>query len=135
MAAPAWLADAMKSEESGDVPTCSQFQNGQLGTDLQSESLIDKGLAGSVPTVPSKKHSFQQIAAERKRFFSADDRVTCCTCQNFTHSGICIAARPGGPVSAQKGYRPAGADMPQRCEGFEAKPLKGAPRLHGSGNK
>ena len=50
-----------------------------------------------------------------------DDRITCVMCQHFTYSGICSVARPGGTVSAQVGYRPAGATMLQRCDGFEAK--------------
>ena len=55
---------------------------------------------------------------------SYDDRITCPQCENFTYSGICNVARPGGPVSAQKGYRPARPDMRQRCSGFESKPLE-----------
>ena len=54
-----------------------------------------------------------------------DDRVTCRQCQNLTYAGVCLIAQPGGMVSAQKGYRPAGSDMPQRCVGFESKTLKG----------
>jgi hypothetical protein len=54
-----------------------------------------------------------------------DDRITCRQCENFTYSGICTIARPGGPVSAQKGYRIAGADMRQRCPAFQPIPLKG----------
>jgi hypothetical protein len=57
-----------------------------------------------------------------------DNRITCRLCQNLTYAGVCLIARPGGmEVSAQKGYRPAGADMPQRCNGFEPKPMKGTP--------
>jgi hypothetical protein len=51
-----------------------------------------------------------------------DDRTTCRLCQNFTYSGICTVARPGGLVSAQKGYRPAMPDALQRCNGYEHKP-------------
>ena len=188
MAALSWLADALKSTESSAVPTCSHCKNDPVGTDLQGESLVNKGAARSVPTVPTvptEKQGIQQIAVERKRLFSAndpmpditprygwlihftdrdpvyatfspmatraevlrgypdavaaepvdsaptepedpDDRITCRQCENFTYSGICTVARPGGTVSASKGYRPAGADMPQRCTGFESKPLKGA---------
>lgn len=190
MAALSWLADALKSTESSAVPTCSHCKNDPVGTDLQGESLVNKGAARSVPTVPTvptEKQGIQQIAVERKRLFSAndpmpdltprfgwvihftdrapayatyspmathaevlrgypdaaaaeptapsiepateqanpDDRVTCRQCENFTYSGICTVARPGGTVSAQK-YRPAGPDMPQRCNGFESKTLKGA---------
>lgn len=185
MAALSWMADALKSAESSTVTSRNQSEKGVLVTDFEEESLIEKGLAGfvtSVTSVTRKKQGVQKIAAERKRFFSAndptpdltphygwlihftdrepvyvtyspeathaevlrgypaavaaepvaepedlDDRVICRLCENFTYSGICTGARPGGTVSAQKGYRPAGADMPQRCNGFESKPLKGAP--------
>jgi hypothetical protein len=51
-----------------------------------------------------------------------DERINCRQCQNFTYSGICTVARPGGQVSAQKGYRPAMPDALQRCNGYENKP-------------
>jgi hypothetical protein len=193
MAALSWLALALESTESSAVPTCSHSKNDPVGTDLRGESLVDKGAARfvpTVPTVPTKKEGIPIFSAERKRLFSAndptpdltprygwlvhftdrdpvyatyspeathsevlrgypsavaaepadgapsvepaapkepvtiDDRITCRQCQNFTYSGSCTVARPGGQVSAQKGYRPAGADMPHRCNGFEPKPMK-----------
>jgi hypothetical protein len=50
-----------------------------------------------------------------------DDRITCAMCSHYAYSGICTVARPGGIVSAQVGYRPAGPTMLQRCNGYEAK--------------
>jgi hypothetical protein len=197
MSAVAWLAEALKSAESGSVPTCSHFKNTELGTDLQEKSYINTGILGSVPTVPTvptEKQGSQLFTDNPKRFFSAndltadlaprfawrihfpdrepvyatytpesthaevlrgypdavaaeagkgglclvpapefgppcladscDDRVTCRPCQQFNYSGVCTLAQPGGPVSAQKGYRPARPDTLQRCSGFESKPLE-----------
>jgi hypothetical protein len=50
-----------------------------------------------------------------------DDRIRCTECRNYTYSGICSVARSGGKVSAMKGYRPAGPEMLQRCDCYEAK--------------
>ena len=46
-----------------------------------------------------------------------DDRRCCRQCGNL-RSGVCVVARPGGQVSAIRGYRPASPDMPQRCAGY-----------------
>jgi hypothetical protein len=46
-----------------------------------------------------------------------DDRRTCRQCSNL-RGGVCSIARPGGTVSAIRGYRPL-ADLLQRCAGFE----------------
>ena len=46
-----------------------------------------------------------------------DDRRCCSQCLNL-RSGVCVVARPGGRVSAIRGYRPALPDMPQRCSGY-----------------
>lgn len=46
-----------------------------------------------------------------------DDRRCCSQCLNL-RSGVCVVARPGGRVSAIRGYRPASPDMHQRCAGY-----------------
>lgn len=56
----------------------------------------------------------------------ADDRIRCTECGNLTFSSVCSIARPGGIVSAMRGYRPAGSEMLQRCAGYAAKPVKGS---------
>jgi hypothetical protein len=45
-----------------------------------------------------------------------DDRRRCDQCGNL-RSGICVVAKPGGVVSAIRGYRPA-MGVPQRCLAF-----------------
>lgn len=44
-----------------------------------------------------------------------DDRRTCSQCLNVK-GDACSIARPGGLVSASKGYRPA--NLPMRCAGY-----------------
>jgi hypothetical protein len=50
-----------------------------------------------------------------------DERRTCNQCYNL-HARICSIARPGGLISAVKGYRPGLMFREQlhRCEGYEA---------------
>lgn len=50
-----------------------------------------------------------------------DDRRTCRQCRNLSVTGACSVAKPGGLVSANRGYRPP-ADTPQRCNGFLSLP-------------
>lgn len=45
-----------------------------------------------------------------------DDRRTCSQCLNL-RGRVCTIAKPGGLVSANRGYRPA-PDMLQRCAGY-----------------
>lgn len=45
-----------------------------------------------------------------------DDRRRCTECGNLS-SGVCVVAKPGGVVSAIRGYRPA-RSVPQRCLAF-----------------
>ena len=45
-----------------------------------------------------------------------DDRRTCSQCLNL-RSGVCSVARPGGIVSANRGYRP-NAETKLRCAGY-----------------
>lgn len=47
----------------------------------------------------------------------ADDRRTCQECRNLSGT-VCQIARPGGVVSARKGYQPALQDVAQRCKGW-----------------
>lgn len=46
-----------------------------------------------------------------------DDRRCCSQCGNL-RSGVCTVARPGGVVSAIRGYRPASPGILQRCAGY-----------------
>ena len=46
-----------------------------------------------------------------------DDRRLCTQCLNL-RSGVCIVAKPGGVVSAIRGYQPALVDILQRCAGY-----------------
>lgn len=46
-----------------------------------------------------------------------DDRRFCTECSNL-RAGVCIVARPGGVVSAIRGYRPALVNVPVRCAGY-----------------
>lgn len=46
-----------------------------------------------------------------------DDQRCCSQCGNL-RSGVCVAARPGGLVSAIVGYRPASPGVLQRCAGY-----------------
>ncbi|HRF05932.1 hypothetical protein [Accumulibacter sp.] len=45
-----------------------------------------------------------------------DDRRFCTQCENL-RSGVCSVAKPGGVVSAPRGYRPV-PDMLHRCAGY-----------------
>jgi hypothetical protein len=45
-----------------------------------------------------------------------DDRITCNQCANL-RGRVCMIARPGGQVSANKGYEPI-RDMLQKCKGY-----------------
>jgi hypothetical protein len=46
-----------------------------------------------------------------------DDRRPCNQCANL-YGGACIVAKPGGLVSALRGYRPSLADVRIRCAGY-----------------
>jgi len=46
-----------------------------------------------------------------------DDRRSCRQCSNL-RSGVCIVAKPGGIVSATRGYRPATPELLRRCDGY-----------------
>jgi hypothetical protein len=86
-----------------------------------------RGYPDAVAAEPADSAPSIEPAAPKEPV-TIDDRITCRQCQNITYAGVCLIARLGGmEVSAQKGYRPAGADTMQRCNGFESKPLKGAP--------
>jgi hypothetical protein len=104
------------------------------------ESALQRWLAQigetDVPTVAEVLRKCRSDADAREYFLTkagvlrsndpGDDRVRCTECRNFTYSGVCSIARPGGDVSAQVGYRPAGATMLQRCVGYESKTSKGS---------
>jgi len=49
-----------------------------------------------------------------------DDRRPCNQCTNL-YCGACIIAKPGGLVSALRGYRPSLADVRIRCAGYSMK--------------
>ena len=46
-----------------------------------------------------------------------DDRRICTECRNL-RAGVCTVARPGGVVSAIRGYRPVSPGVLQRCAGY-----------------
>ncbi len=89
-----------------------------------------------VPSVPHKKHNNEiahNVSDKRAAavacievstpvttdtpVFGNDDRRYCDQCLNLQGS-VCRIARPGGLVSASKGYRPV-LDLPHRCNGFK----------------
>jgi hypothetical protein len=49
-----------------------------------------------------------------------DGRRLCTQCRNLSAVGVCIVARPGGPVSANRGYKPS--IIHHRCPAFTARP-------------
>jgi len=59
----------------------------------------------------------QQRFTRLPRSDGADDRSACVECRNLSGT-ICAIAKPGGVVSARKGYQPALQDVVQRCNGF-----------------
>jgi hypothetical protein len=82
-------------------------------TEEEQIEALDTALADPVGALTS----YRAIAVERHLFL--DDRRTCAQCSNLCN-GVCSIARPGGPVSANLGYRPA-HDLLQRCAGFSAR--------------
>ena len=68
----------------------------------------------------ANKFDFLEVEAT-KQAADDDDRRTCCQCGNLSVTGACAVAKPGGLVSANRGYRPP-ADTPQRCIGFLSLP-------------
>lgn len=46
-----------------------------------------------------------------------DNRITCQQCSNLTASGACRVARPGGEVSANRGYKPNATTL-HRCSAY-----------------
>jgi len=57
------------------------------------------------------------LTANRHDGDDLDDRRSCHQCSKL-RSGVCIVAKPGGLVSAIRGYRPAAPEMLRRCEGY-----------------
>ena len=67
---------------------------------------------------------YTAIASERGLTLpDTDERHTCRQCANYTYSGMCSVATPGGLVSAQRGYRPGAMfqEEPHRCLAFKPK--------------
>lgn len=58
----------------------------------------------------------QHAATETARDEIPDDRRTCRQCQRL-RGRVCIVAKPGGLVSANRGYQP-NPDTLQRCAGY-----------------
>ncbi len=52
------------------------------------------------------------------------DRRRCTECSNL-RAGVCIVARPGGVVSAIRGYRPVLVNVPVRCAGYSRIEISG----------
>jgi hypothetical protein len=57
------------------------------------------------------------LSANRHDGDDLDDRRSCQQCSNL-QAGVCIVAKPGGLVSAIRGYRPAAPEMLRRCCGY-----------------
>ena len=66
---------------------------------------------------------YTAIASEHGLPLPDTDRHTCRQCANYTYSGMCSIATPGGLVSAQRGYRPGAMfqEQPHRCLAFKPK--------------
>ena len=99
-AIPAWLALI----EETDPATIAEVI-GQCQRDADARAYFTARAANELP----------------KQAADDDDRRTCRQCGNLSVTGACSVAKPGGLVSANRGYRPP-ADTPQRCIGFLSLP-------------
>ena len=66
---------------------------------------------------PQKDAEAGVLTANRRDGDDLDDRRSCHQCSNL-QAGACIVAKPGGLVSAIRGYRPAAPAMLRRCCGY-----------------
>lgn len=107
---------ANRAATKAEVAELRLLVNAIYREDTEEEQIeaLDAALADPVGALTS----YRAIAVERHIFL--DDRRTCAQCSNL-RNGICSVARPGGVVSANRGYRPD-RDLLQRCEGYEVKP-------------
>jgi hypothetical protein len=64
---PAISRDVLKSTESSAVPTCSHCKNDPVGTDLQGESIVNKGRRALFPLFPVKNG----VSSKLQRIVSA----------------------------------------------------------------
>ncbi|MFZ4538703.1 MAG: hypothetical protein ACOYNV_20575 [Propionivibrio sp.] len=90
-----------------------------------SEGDRNEALDAAMADVDAAIECYKAVVLERGLTpVIADDRRTCRQCSNLSYTGACSAAKPGGALSAVKGYRPGALwlENPHRCEAFEGKP-------------
>ena len=73
-------------------------------------------VVGRCRSDPEAQSYYLNRAQEAEGGGVADDRRFCSECTN-EFGGVCSIARPGGVVSARRGYRPVA--LKHRCEAFE----------------
>lgn len=81
----------------------------RLGLEEQEKA---PGVAGRPAEIRARKSS--------ETVSPTDDLQTCRSCRNLEER-VCRVARPGGLVSARRGYEPI-ADLLQRCRGYSPLP-------------
>ncbi len=142
------------------VPNVPKFPKADWEHAEQAETLYKQLFSDSVPSVPtvpneigatSKKAGTAKITPEPSSTAASampepvsygslptvpdtDDRRTCSQCRNLA-SRVCSVAKPGGIVSANRGYRPD-LERLRRCTGYlpdgsDSDPRPGAERWPG----
>ncbi|SDG72222.1 hypothetical protein [Propionivibrio dicarboxylicus] len=113
---------AANDSDCGGLPPLNDSDEKRILTWLASVGETDTVTIGEVIDkcrcdFDARNYFIGRVAAEltKPEPFS-DDRHRCAECRNL-RGGICSVSRPGGPVSAIKGYRPV-ANVLQRCEAF-----------------
>lgn len=79
------------------------------------EAMVSDVLAQCRHNAETRAYYLDRVGIEQ-----ADDRRRCTECDNL-RGGVCTVARPGGQVSAVRGYRPSLVDVPIRCAGYTAR--------------
>lgn len=83
---------------------------------LEFDGGHDRRTAEALATAEERKRGRAAVWADR----AGDDRRNCPECQRY-QDRRCTIAKPGGLVSAARGYMPV-PDMLRRCEGFAPLP-------------
>lgn len=97
-----------------------QDQEGAIVTWLRQIGETDEAMVSDV--LAQCRHNTEALAyyLDRVGIEQADDRRRCTECGNL-RGGVCTVARPGGQVSAVRGYRPSLVNVPIRCAGYTAR--------------
>lgn len=98
-----------------------QDQEGAIVTWLRQIGETDEAMVGDV--LAQCRHNAEARAYYLDRAgeeHTDDDRRRCTECGNL-RGGVCTVARPGGQVSAVRGYRPSLVNVPIRCAGYTAR--------------